>query len=152
MAIGRDAMTREVSDRRKRVLKIKDLMGSPAAKGRMSPMKMPASAPMAAPDMASMSSPEAGPPQTAMKKGGRVVEKGSKEVYVSKAAMKKHEAGESKVKERKEDKMRGGGIAQKGKGIALKKGGLPNIGTVKGVTKNKPKLVVMIAMGKGKKK
>jgi len=146
MAIGRDAMTKEVSDRRKRVLKIKDLMGSPAAKGRMSPMKMPASAPMAAPDMETMSSP------TAMKKGGRVVEKGSKEVYASKAAMKKHEAGESKAKERKEDKMRGGGIAQKGKGIALKKGGLPNIGTVKGVTKNKPKLVVMIAIGKGKKK
>jgi hypothetical protein len=146
MAIGRDAMTKEVSDRRKRVLKIKDLMGSPAAKGRMSPMKMPASAPMAAPDMETMSSP------TPMKKGGRVVEKGSKEVYASKAAMKKHEAGESKAKERKEDKMRGGGIAQKGKGIALKKGGLPNIGTVKGVTKNKPKLVVMIAIGKGKKK
>lgn len=145
MAISRDAMTKEVSDRRKRVLKIKDLMGSPAAKGRMSPMKMPASAPMAAPDMASITSPT-------MKKGGAVKEKASGERYASKAAMKKHESGESKSMERKEDKMRGGGIAQKGKGIALKKGGLPNIGTVKGVTKNKPKLVVMIAMGKGKKK
>jgi hypothetical protein len=39
-----------------------------------------------------------------------------------------------------------------GEGVALKKGGLPNIGTVKGVTPNRPKLVVMIAVGKGKKK
>jgi hypothetical protein len=145
MAIGRDAMTKEVSDRRKRVLRIKDLMGSPAAKGRMSPMKMPASAPMAAPDMETMSSP------TAMKKGGRVVEKGSKEVYASKAAMKKHEAGESKAKERKEDKMRGGGMAVKGKGVAMKKGGLPNIGKVSGVTSKKPKMMIVIAIGKSKK-
>ena len=36
------------------------------------------------------------------KKGGKVVEKGSKEVYASKAAMKKHEASESKSKERSE--------------------------------------------------
>jgi hypothetical protein len=50
------------------------------------------------------------------------------------------------------EKMRGGGMAVKGKGVALKKGGLPNIGTVKGVTPNRPKLVVMIAVGKGKKK
>jgi hypothetical protein len=34
----------------------------------------------------------------------------------------------------------------------LKKGGLPNIGRVKGVTPNKPKLMVVIAVGKGKKK
>lgn len=137
MAIGRDSMTKEVSDRRKRVLKIKDLMGSPAAKGRMSPMKMPASAPMAAPDMASISSPS-----PAMKKGGSVKEKASGEKYASKAAMKKHEAGESKSMERKEDKMRGGGIAQKGKGIALKKGG----------SAKKPGMMVVIALGKGKKK
>jgi len=103
---------------------------------------------------------------SAMKKGGRVVEKESKEVYSSKSAMKKHEKGESKTTERKEDKMRGGGIAvkgkgialrgggiaQKGKGVALKKGGLPNIGKVSGVTSKKPKMMIVIALGKGKKK
>ena len=106
------------------------------------------SAPMAPPP--GMASPMSAPP--AMKKGGAVKEKGSKEVYASKAALKKHEAGESKAKEAKEHKMRGGGVATRGMGVALKKGGLPNIGTVKGVTPNRPKLVVMIAVGKGKKK
>jgi hypothetical protein len=95
MAIGRDAMTKEVSDRRKRVMKIKNLMGSSAAKGRMSPMKMPASAPMTTSDM------ESSP--AAMKKGGRV--------------------------------------AKKGKGAAMKKGGIAK----------KPGMMVMIAIGKGKK-
>jgi len=103
-----------------------------------------------APMMASPMSPGAAPP--AMKKGGAVKEKGSKEVYASKAAMKKHEAGESKSKEAKEHKMRGGGVATRGMGAALKKGGLPNVGRVKGVTPNKPKLMVVIAVGKGKKK
>jgi hypothetical protein len=149
MAIGRDAMTKEVSDRRKRVLKIKDLMGSPAAKGRMSPTKMPASAPMAAPGMETISSP------SAMKKGGRVVEKGSKEVYASKAAMKKHEAGESKAEEAKEHKMRGGGIAVKGKGVALRGGGIAQKGKgvalKKGGPAKKSGLMVVIALGKGKK-
>jgi len=103
-----------------------------------------------APMMTSPMSPGAAPP--AMKKGGAVKEKGSKEVYASKAAMKKHEAGESKRKEAKEHKMRGGGVATRGMGVALKKGGLPNVGRVKGVTPNKPKLMVVIAVGKGKKK
>jgi len=124
-------------------------------------------APMEAPSMMAppmSSSPMSAPP--AMKKGGAVKEKSSGERYASKGAMKKHEAKEGKSMERKEDKMRGGGMAVKGKGVALrgggvatrgmgvalKKGGLPNIGTVKGVTPNRPKLVVMIAVGKGKKK
>jgi len=106
------------------------------------------SAPMAPPT--GMASPMSSPPP--MKKGGAVREKGSKEVYASKAAMKKHEAGESKSKEAKEHKMRGGGVATRGMGVALKKGGLPNVGRVKGVTPNKPKLMVVIAVGKGKKK
>ena len=42
------------------------------------------------------------PTTKAYKKGGKVVEKGSGEVYASKAAMKKHEASESKAKERSE--------------------------------------------------
>ena len=48
------------------------------------------------------------PTTKAYKKGGKVVEKGSKEVYASKAAMKKHEASESKAKERSEHKQEGG--------------------------------------------
>ena len=105
---------------------------------------------MASPAAAPMSPSAAAPP--AMKKGGAVKEKSSGERYASKAAMKKHEAGESKAVERKEDKMRGGGVAKRGMGVALKKGGMPNIGRVKGVTPNKPKLMVVIAIGKGKKK
>jgi hypothetical protein len=93
-----------------------------------------------APMMASPMSPTSAPP--AMKKGGAVKEKSSGERYSSKAAMKKHEAGESKAVERKEDKMRGGGIAKKGMGVALKKGG----------PAKRPGLMVMIAVGKGKKK
>ena len=132
--------------------------------GAPMPPAMADAAMMASPAAAPMSPPmSAAPP---MKKGGAVKEKASGERYASKAAMKKHESGESMSMERKEDKMRGGGIAVKGKGVALrgggvatrgkgvalKKGGLPNIGTVKGVTPNRPKLVVMIAVGKGKKK
>jgi hypothetical protein len=148
MAIGRDAMTKELADRRKRVLKVKELMGSSGGgKGTSASMKMPSTA-MPSTEMPT-SDMSAAP---AMKKGGRVVEKASKEVYSSKSAMKKHEKGESKATERKEDKMRGGGIAQKGKGVALKKGGLPNIGKVSGVTSKKPKMMIVIALGKGKKK
>jgi hypothetical protein len=181
MAIGRDAMTKELEDRRKRVLKVKELMGSSGGgRGASASMKMPSTA-MPSAEMPSTAMPtsdmSAAP---AMKKGGRVVEKASKEVFSSKAAMKKHEKGESKSMERKEDKMRGGGIAQKaskevfsskaamkkhekgeskaterkedkmrgggiaqrGMGVALKKGG----------SAKKPGMVVMIALGKGKKK
>jgi hypothetical protein len=107
------------------------------------------SAPMAPPPGMA---PPSGMAPPAMKKGGVVKEKASGERYASKGAMAKHEAKESKSMERKEVKMSGGGIAVKGKGVALKKGGLPNIGRVKGVTPNKPKLMVVIAVGKGKKK
>ena len=118
--------------------------------GAPMPPAMADAAMMASPAAAPMSPPmSAAPP---MKKGGAVKEKASGERYASKGAMKKHETGESKSMERKEDKMRGGGVATRGMGVALKKGGLPNIGTVKGVTPNRPKLVVMIAVGKGKKK
>ena len=117
--------------------------------GAMPPAMSPA--PMMASPMNPPSSPIEGA-APAMKRGGVVREKASGERYASKAAMKKHEAGESKAQERKEDKMRGGGIAKRGMGVALKKGGLPNIGRVKGVTPNKPKLMVVIAVGKGKKK
>ena len=44
----------------------------------------------------------------AYKRGGKVVEKGGKEVYASKAAMKKHEAKETKAQERAEHKQEGG--------------------------------------------
>jgi hypothetical protein len=98
-----------------------------------------ADAPMMASPMAAPMSPGA---TSAMKKGGAVKEKGSKEVYASKAAMKKHEAGEGKAKEAKEHKMRGGGVATRGMGVALKKGG----------PAKRPGLMVMIAVGKGKKK
>lgn len=43
------------------------------------------------------------------KRGGKVVEKGSGEVYASKAAMAKHEAKESKAYERKEHRKQMGG-------------------------------------------
>jgi hypothetical protein len=42
------------------------------------------------------------------KKGGKVVEKGTGEVYASKAAMKKHEGKESKAQERAEHYAKGG--------------------------------------------
>ena len=54
--------------------------------------------------------PEGYVPTPVYKKGGKVVEKGSKEVYASKAAMKKHEASESKAKERTEKKQEGGDL------------------------------------------
>lgn len=57
-----------------------------------------------------------------MKKGGAVKEADSGEMYASKAAMKKHEAKESPAMEKAEHK-RGGGIATRGMGVALKKGG-----------------------------
>jgi hypothetical protein len=42
------------------------------------------------------------------KKGGKVVEKGTGEVYASKAAMKKHEGKETKAQERAEHYAKGG--------------------------------------------
>ena len=60
----------------------------------------------------------------ALKKGGPIKEANSGEMYASKAAMKKHEAKESPAMEKSESKMRGGGIAMKGKGIALRGGGM----------------------------
>lgn len=65
-----------------------------------------------------------GGPAMPMKKGGAVKEADSGEMYASKAAMKKHEAKESPKMEKAEHKMRGGGIAVKGKGIALRGGGI----------------------------
>ena len=59
----------------------------------------------------------------AMKKGGPILEYGGKEKYSSRASMKKHEGKESMRVEAGEKTMRGGGIATKGKGVALKKGG-----------------------------
>lgn len=96
----------------------------------------------AAPMMTSPTAPPTVNPMPPMKKGGIVKEKASGERYASKASMRKHEAKEGKGMERKEDKMRGGGMATRGMGAALKKGG-----AVK-----KPGLMVMIAVGKGKKK
>lgn len=58
-----------------------------------------------------------------MAKKKMIKEAGSGEMYASKAAMKKHEAKESPAMEKAEHK-RGGGIAVKGKGIALKGGGI----------------------------
>ena len=116
----------------------------------MSKAPMEAS-PMMAPPMSS--SPMAPP---AMKKGGAVKEKASGERYASKGAMKKHETGESKSMERKEDKMRGGGMAVKGKGVALRGGGVATRGMgaamKKGGAVKKPGMMIMIAVGKGKKK
>jgi len=67
------------------------------------------------------------PTTKAYKKGGKVVEKGSKEVYTSKAAMKKHEGKESKAKERAEHKQEGGellaGRAQSLRDMTMKPSG-----------------------------
>lgn len=101
--------------------------------------------PRAMTDNSMMASPTAPPtinPMAAMKKGGAVKEKASGERYASKGAMKKHEAKEGKSMERKEDKMRGGGLATRGMGVALKKGGAAK----------KPGLMIMVAVAKGKKK
>ena len=106
---------------------------------------------------APMSRPSAmaGSPST-LKNGGIVKEKASGERYASKGAMKKHEAKEGKAMERKEDKMRGGGIAVKGKGVALRGGGIAvkgkGVALKKGGEAKRPGLMVMIAVGKGKKK
>lgn len=101
--------------------------------------------PPAMSDASMMASPTAPPtvnPMAAMKKGGAVKEKASGERYASKAAMRKHEASEGRGMERKEDKMRGGGLAKRGMGVAMKKGGAAK----------RSGLMVMIAVGKGKKK
>lgn len=66
-------------------------------------------------------------PRRPFKKGGAVKEADSGEMYASKAAMKKHEAKESPAMEKAEHK-RGGGIAVKGKGIALRGGGIAQRG------------------------
>lgn len=64
-----------------------------------------------------------------LKMGKKMIkEAGSGEMYASKAAMKKHEAKESPAMEKAEHKMRGGGIAVKGKGIALRGGGIATRG------------------------
>ena len=63
-----------------------------------------------------------------MAKGKMIKEAGSGEMYASKAAMKKYEAKESPAMEKAEHKMRGGGIAVKGKGIALRGGGIATRG------------------------
>jgi hypothetical protein len=63
-----------------------------------------------------------------MAKKKMIKEAGSGEMYASKAAMKKHEAKESPAMEKAEHKMRGGGIAVKGKGIALRGGGIATRG------------------------
>jgi hypothetical protein len=52
-------------------------------------------------------------PLTPMKKGGKVVEKGTGEVYSSKAAMMRHEKGETKAEEMKEHAMKKGGAMHK---------------------------------------
>lgn len=44
-----------------------------------------------------------------MAKGGKVSERGGKEKYKSKSAMKRHEAKESPAMEKKEEKMKSGG-------------------------------------------
>jgi len=62
----------------------------------------------------------------ALKKGGSIKEKGTGEVYSSKGAMKRHEKKESPMMEKSEYK--GGGIAVKGKGVALKGGGMATRG------------------------
>jgi hypothetical protein len=62
-----------------------------------------------------------------MAKKKMIKEAGSGEMYASKAAMKKHEAKESPAMEKAEHK-RGGGIAVKGKGIALRGGGIATRG------------------------
>lgn len=55
-------------------------------------------------------------------KGGKMIkEYGGKEMYKSKAAMKRHEAKESPAMERKEKKMAGGGMCR-GMGAATKGG------------------------------
>jgi hypothetical protein len=52
-------------------------------------------------------------PLTPMKKGGKIVEKGTGEVYSSKAAMMRHEKGETKAEEMKEHAMKKGGAMHK---------------------------------------
>lgn len=60
------------------------------------------------------------------KKSGAIKEKGTGEMYSSKGAMKRHEMKESPKMERSEYKR--GGMAAKGKKVALKKGGMAKKG------------------------
>ena len=60
------------------------------------------------------------------KKSGAIKEKGTGEMYSSKGAMKRHEMKESPKMEKSEYK--GGGLAVKGKGVALKGGGMATRG------------------------
>lgn len=75
------------------------------------------------------------------KKAGMISEYGGKEMYSSKKAMMKHEGMEGMKMEKSEGKMRGGGMATKGKGVALKKGGMAKKGRG---------MAIMIAIGKPK--
>lgn len=63
----------------------------------------------------------------AMKKGGSIKEMGTGEKYASKGAMRRHESKES-PKAEKMEYMRGGGLATKGKGVALRGGGIATRG------------------------
>lgn len=63
----------------------------------------------------------------ALKKGGSVKEVGTGEKYSSKMAMRRHEGKESPMAEKAEYK-RGGGMAVKGKGVALRGGGIATRG------------------------
>lgn len=78
--------------------------------GRSGSSNRPANTGLArAAEMSGRTMPVTGRP--AMKKGGKVVEKGTGEVYASKAAMKRHEARESAAEEAAEHgKARGGRI------------------------------------------
>jgi hypothetical protein len=75
------------------------------------------------------------------KKAGMISEYGGKEMYSSKKGMMKHEGMEGMKMEKSEGKMRGGGMATKGKGLAMKSGGMAKKGRG---------LAVMIAIGKPK--
>jgi hypothetical protein len=53
------------------------------------------------------------------KKTGKISEYGGKEMYSSKKAMMKHEGMESMKMEKSEGKMKQGGMAKKGRGLAV---------------------------------
>ena len=91
--------------------------GGPSSAASLAPLIRRAMAAKAA--QAAAAPPMAAPPMMgappAMKKGGKVTEKGSGEVYASKAAMKRHEAKESRAEETAEygkvSKRQDGGMA-----------------------------------------
>ena len=53
------------------------------------------------------------------KKAGKISEYGGKEMYSSKKGMMKHEGMESMKMEKSEGKMKQGGMAKKGRGLAV---------------------------------